>query len=80
MSLLQFKYKRRVYKLMQINPRKLKQLHTKVITESVIDDHVAATVCDLRADAPTLTGCYNAVCTRNSMTGWLLVYGRLVVL
>ena len=29
---LQFKYKRRVYKLMQLNPRKLKQLHTKVIT------------------------------------------------
>ena len=27
---LQLKYKRRVYKLMQINPRKLKQLHTKV--------------------------------------------------
>ena len=25
----QFKYKRRVYKLMQLNPRKLKQLHTK---------------------------------------------------
>ncbi|KAK6168765.1 hypothetical protein SNE40_019947 [Patella caerulea] len=26
---LEFKYKRRVYKVMQINPRKLKQLHTK---------------------------------------------------
>ncbi|ELU12708.1 hypothetical protein CAPTEDRAFT_129833, partial [Capitella teleta] len=26
---LEFKYKRRVYKLMQINPKKLKQLHTK---------------------------------------------------
>ncbi len=41
---LQFKYKRRVYKLMQLNPRKLKQLHTKVsVTADLSQPSVAVT-------------------------------------
>ncbi|XP_041354554.1 uncharacterized protein LOC121372324 [Gigantopelta aegis] len=34
---LEFKYKRRVYKVMQINPRKLKQLHTKSNLKSFLE-------------------------------------------
>jgi hypothetical protein len=36
-SFFQFKYKRRVYKLMQINPKKLKQLHTKANLKVFMD-------------------------------------------
>ncbi|XP_064627381.1 SH3 and multiple ankyrin repeat domains protein 2-like isoform X2 [Lineus longissimus] len=34
---LEFKYKRRVYRLMQVNPRKLKQLHTKANLKQFLD-------------------------------------------
>ncbi|ESP03120.1 hypothetical protein LOTGIDRAFT_171723 [Lottia gigantea] len=34
---LEFKYKRRVYKVMQINPRKLKQLHTKTQLKNFLE-------------------------------------------